>query len=152
MKKVFFLFFALMTMQLVHAQGLDKVTAKFPKVVCLPLEFKYLGEFRLPNNQVEIRWKVIGQIKNTGNATYHSTQPGFSSKLSLFVTNNIPNADDFFKQTAFNTLAVGEIKKLELDVKYIKGQTKPEIDSIFFDGTEIQCIERKFVPTWIPTN
>ena len=144
MKKAFFFLLAILALHTVSAQPTGIIqAAPAPNMVCQPIVFKYLGEFRMPNNQVEIRWQAYGQVKNNGNATFHSTDAHLG--LAVINTNNKVSEKVM-------SLEPGHVAQVELEVRYMKGQPKPVMSLTFVvDGT-LECNKTKEVPTWVVPN
>ncbi len=139
MKKVFFFLVTLFSLHTISAQTTLQA-APFANMVCQSIQFEYEGEFRMPNNQVEIRWKAIGQVKNTGNATFQSN----SANLGLAVINSNTKASK-----KILSLAPGKTAQVELSVRYMKGQPNPEISETFVVDGKLECSKTIEVPDWV---
>lgn len=141
MKKVFFFLLTILALQTMSAQPTGVITGNVANVVCKPILFKYLGEFRTPNNQVEIRWQAIGQVQNMGNATFNSA----NAHLGLAVVNTNTKVSE-----KVLSLKPGIIAQVELEVRYLKGQPKPNMSLTWVVDGNLECYKNKEVPTWVP--
>ncbi len=143
MKKVLFFLIAIFALHTMYAQPTGIKAANVANVVCQPIEFKYLGEFRMPNNKVEIRWQAIGRVKNIGNATFNSND----AHLGLAVVNTNTKVSE-----KVTSLAPGATQQVELVVKYMKGQPNPMMSLTFVVAGKLECYGSKEVPDWIIPN